>query len=370
MRITSVTLTDFRNYEKWTLEPDDRLTILVGPNAAGKTNAIEAIRLITAGSSFRRPRWDELVRWGARKARVTLDASGEGRQVSLVADIDAEGGHSFTHNGKKAKSGRTIAGILPSVVFTPDDLGLVKGPAEQRRSETDDLGEQLSKTYGTLRREYERVVRQRNRLLKGESPVTAEQMGAWNERLITLGAQLRVHRVRLVARLAGEAEAFHRKVCGDEELRIRYVEGPLEGRREIDPATDRAAEEQRLGRDLEDRSADEVSRQVTLVGPHRDDVDFLVDGRSARTYASQGQQRTLVLAWKMAELHVVEQLTKGDAVLLLDDVMSELDAERRRALTAEVGSRVQTFITTTNTGYFDDDLLARAMVVQIGHGVG
>jgi len=105
---------------------------------------------------------------------------------------------------------------------------------------------------------------------------------------------------------------------------------------------------------------------MTLVGPHRDDIEFRVDGKPARSFASQGQQRTIVLSWKMAELSMVEEVTGGDAVLLLDDVMSELDAERRRALTAEVGERVQTFISTTNTGYFDEDLLADALVVSIG----
>jgi DNA replication and repair protein RecF len=107
---------------------------------------------------------------------------------------------------------------------------------------------------------------------------------------------------------------------------------------------------------------------MTLAGPHRDDVEFVVNGRRARSFASQGQARTIVLAWKMAELAVTEELTGGSAVLLLDDVMSELDATRRRALTAEVGERVQTFITTTTTAYFDPDLLRQASVVAIGGG--
>jgi DNA replication and repair protein RecF len=137
----------------------------------------------------------------------------------------------------------------------------------------------------------------------------------------------------------------------------------------VAPGRDASAEASDLVDELRDRRAEEAKRGVTLVGPHRDDIEFAIDGRPARAFASQGQQRTVVLAWKTAELHVVQDVARTNAVLLLDDVMSELDAERRLALTAEVGTSVQTIITTTNTGYFDPGLLDKALVVRIG-GVG
>ncbi len=369
MRITAVALKDFRSYETWSLEPDERLTILVGPNAAGKTNAVEAIRLLTTGSSFRRPRWEELVRWGTPRARASIRAEGPGRLVDISLDVDETGTRSFMLNGKKVGSGADIAGIVPSVVFTPDDLEMVKGPADRRRGEIDELGQQLSATYGRLRREYDRVVRQRNQLLKEDDPDGA-LLAVWDERLVDLGGRLRQHRARLIGRVAARAAEFHGRVCPGEELTVRYVKGPQKARVEVEPDVSREAEQADLARELEERRADECARKVTLAGPHRDDIEFRIGGRDARAFASQGQQRTVVLAWKTAELHVVQEVAGTEAILLLDDVMSELDADRRRALTAEVGSSVQTIITTTNTGYFDADLLERALVVRIGPDPG
>jgi DNA replication and repair protein RecF len=365
VRITSLELRDFRSYENWDLEPDAGLTVLVGPNAAGKTNAVEAIRLLTTGASFRRPRWEQLVRWGAHRARASLTAAGEGRLVEISVEIGEDGSRVFTVNGKPARSPAAVAGIVPSVVFTPDDLGLVKGSAERRRAEVDELGSQLSATYARLRREYDRVVRQRNKLLK-EPDADSSQREAWDQRLIDLGARLRVHRAGLVDRLGGHAAAFYQRVGGGGPLGVRYVKGRQDARRTVGPAPDIADDAADLAHELAERGADEENRAVTLVGPHRDDIEFVIQDRAARAFASQGEQRTIVLAWKTAELQVVQEVAGTDAVLLLDDVMSELDEERRRALTAEVGSSAQTIITTTNTGYFDPPLLERAFVVRIG----
>ncbi len=369
MRITAVELTDFRSYHSWRLEPDPGLTVLVGPNAAGKTNAVEAIRLLTTGTSFRRPRWEELVRWGEARTRAAMTAEAPGRKTDVSLDVNEDGSRSFTVNGKHVASGADVAGLVPSVVFTPDDLGMVKGPADRRRGEIDELGQQLSATYGRLRREYDRVVRQRNQLLK-EDERDASLLAAWDERLVDLGSRLRQHRARLVGRVAVFAGDFHRRVCAGEELDVRYVKGPQRARVPVDSAVGPDEERRAIRDELEERRAEEEARRVTIVGPHRDDIEFLIGGRDARAFASQGQQRSVVLAWKMAELHVVQEVTGTEAVLLLDDVMSELDADRRRALTTEVGSSVQTILTTTNTGYFDQDLLGRALVVTIRDDAG
>jgi DNA replication and repair protein RecF len=368
VRITKLELHDFRSYESWTLEPDPGLTILVGPNAAGKTNAVEAVRLLTTGASFRKPRWEQLVRWGARQARATLTGGGDGRATEIGLAVQEDGTRSFVVNGKQVKSPSAVAGIVPSVVFTPDDLALVKGSADRRRAEVDELGEQLSATYGRLRREYDRVVRQRNKLLKSETP-DPRQLEVWDLGLVDLGSRLRVHRARLVEKIAAHASAFHGRVCGGDTLTVRYVKGRQDTRTAVAADEDASSEASDILKELGERRTEEEARGVTLVGPHRDDIEFAIDGRSARAFASQGQQRTVVLAWKTAELHVVQDVARTSAVLLLDDVMSELDAERRRALTAEVGSSAQTIITTTNTGYFDPGLLERALVVRIGDEV-
>jgi len=361
VRITRLELTDFRNYGNLVLEPSNTLTVLVGPNAVGKTNIVEALQLVTAARSFRRPDFSDVVRWGAERALVRLRAEDGPRLLEIELEIDAEGRRTYTVNGQVKRRHSDVAGLLPSVVFTPDDLGMVKGPAERRRAAIDDLGEQLSSTYGSLRRDYGRAVRQRNALLK--EGVSGPQMEAWSEQVIVLGAALVVHRLRLLDRLMIHASERYSEMAAGEELGYTYADRcALATCPTMDIETISAAMREEMVR----RRHEERRRQVTLVGPHRDDIVLTVRGKDARAFASQGQQRTIALSWKLAEVAVVEDVLRREPVLLLDDVMSELDAERRSALSEVVMSRIQTVVTTTNTGYFTDEMLARASVVPIG----
>lgn len=363
MLVTGVRLRDFRNFEAFDLEPHPSLTVLVGPNAAGKTNAIEAIRLLTAATSFRRPRWEDLVRWGVGAARAELDAAADERRLDVRLDVGADGSRVFTVNGQVRRRTPDVVGHLPSVVFTPDDLDMVKGPSERRRASADELGEQLSPAYGSLRRDYGRAVRQRNALLKDGA--ADREVSVWSEQVAALGARLLVHRLRLIDRLGARMTSAYASVTGGEELSLSYDDrcglggegGP--GLAEEDAAA-------AIRGELERRAAEERRRLTTLAGPHRDDVVFRIGGRDARAFASQGQQRTVALAWKLAEVSVVRDVLRRDPVLLLDDVMSELDGERRAALSDLVASEVQTFVTTTNIGYFAPAMLERAKVVEVG----
>ena len=363
MRITRLQLTDFRNYERMTVEPSPGLTIIVGPNAVGKTNIIEAVQLVTAARSFRRPEPSELVRWGAGQARVSLRAEDAPRLLEIQLDVDSEGHRGYLVNGQAKRRHSEVAGLLPSVVFTPDDLGMVKGPAERRRSSIDDLGEQLSATYGSLRRDYGRAVRQRNTLLK--EGVVGDAAAVWDEQVAVLGARFVVHRLGLLERLMEQASLRYAEMSGGESLGYTYADhcglGTC-GSRQPDEVADA------IRARMESRRPEERRRMMTLTGPHRDDIVIEIDGRDARSFASQGQQRTVALAWKLAEVAVVEDVLRRKPVLLLDDVMSELDADRRAALSEVVSSEVQTIVTTTNTGYFSEEMLARSLVVPIGRG--
>ena len=364
MRIESLELRDFRNYDTLRLEPGRALTVLVGPNAVGKTNVIEALQLVTSTLSFRRPKWEDLVRWDAGEARVSLFARRGNRRLDTALDITTEGKRVYTVNGQVRRKLSDVTGLLPSVVFTPDDLDMVKGPSEKRRSSIDDLGEQISATYGSLRRDYARVVRQRNALLKEGVP--GAQAEVWDEQLVTLGSRLVSHRERLLARVMSAASAAYDDMAGGEPLTWSYSDrcGLPDGREQGQLSQQDAA--LALRQALKERGEDERRRLVTLVGPHRDDIVFYVGGREARTYASQGQQRTVALAWKLAEVQVVHDVLRRRPVLLLDDVMSELDADRRAALSSLVTADTQTFITTTNLGYFSDKLLEGATIVELG----
>lgn len=362
MRIQAIELVEFRNYERFLLEPSPSLTILVGPNAAGKTNLIEAVQLVTSAQSFRRPKFEDVVRWGCEEARVRLRAEGEGRLLETELSLDRAGRRTYRVNGQTKRRFHDVTGLLPSVVFTPDDIGMVKGPAERRRSAVDDLGEQLSSTYGALRRDYGRVVKHRNTLLK--DGVWGADMEAWDDQLVTLGARLLSHRARLLRRIIDHAAAAYSRMAYGEELSHNYDDRC--GLGDEGSADDPVSAASALRDELRRRSAEERRRGVTLVGPHRDDISFFVGGKDAKAFASQGQQRTVALAWKLAEVEVVREVLRVDPVLLLDDVMSELDAERRTALAELIAGDIQTIVTTTNTGYFTPELLGRAAVVMIG----
>lgn len=364
MRITRLELRDVRNYTHWSMNPDSALTILAGPNAIGKTNIIEAIQLVATGMSFRNPRWDDLIRWGAPSAQIAMDAEGDGSHADVQLRVDAGGSRAWSVGGVRKRRVTDACRFVPVIAFTPDDLALVKGPAEQRRSALDTLGEQLSATYGALRRDYTRVVRQRNALLRDNAPTAT--LEPWDEQLIRLGGRLHVHRRRLARQILQAAAPIYTHLAIRETLDVQMCDrcGLSEGDLTADIET--TGVESALRIELTQRRADERARGTSLVGPHRDDVVFLLDGKDARSFASQGQQRTIALAWKWAEVVVVESILKKKPVLLLDDVMSELDESRRGALTDLVQRDVQTFVTTTTTGYFDPALLKAARVITLG----
>lgn len=336
------------------------LTILVGPNAIGKTNLIEAIQLLTETTSFRNPAWSELIRWDAPEARLRLHAEDGERRHDVEMRVSSAGRRSYTLNGKPKKSVSAISGLIPCVMFTPEDLRLVKDSADKRRAALDGIGVQLSETYGRLKVEYDRVVRQRNALLKQEQ-LDDDSLAPWDERLVTLGAKLTQHRMGLFEKVSAEASVVYGALA-DENMSSHYL-----------PSWSRdgmAAGQENLVQALEDHLSkkrdEERSRGVTLVGPHRDEIVFEVGGRNARSYASQGQQRTIALAWKLAEVAVVQRVSGARPILLLDDVMSELDEKRRHSLAGIVGAQVQTVITTTNLGYFEKNMLESAQVVELG----
>jgi DNA replication and repair protein RecF len=361
MMIDRLVLADFRNYEVLDLQLSANLTVLVGPNGSGKTNVIEAIQLVTSARSFRRPVSGDVVRWGAESARVRVQASAQERAVEIQLDVERGGARTYRVNGQPRRRLSEVTSVIPSVVFTPDDLGMVKGSAEKRRSAADDLGETLSATYGSLRRDYGRVVKQRNALLREGAPATSLQ--PWDTQLCSLGAKLVTHRLRLLERVMARASERYESMADGESLGYTYADRCALGSCATLEETEIAA---RMSDELTRRASDERRRVLTLVGPHRDDVVFLVGGHDARSFASQGQQRTIALAWKLAEVEVVREVLRTDPVLLLDDVMSELDEDRRRALSELVLQDIQTVVTTTNTGYFSPEMLSAASVVATG----
>lgn len=340
------------------MEPGEKITIIVGPNATGKTNIVEGLQLLTAAASFRSPSWGECVRWGAPHASLSLDAEGDQRKIGTQLVISAEGKRSYSINGTVKKRLADVTGVLPCVVFTPDDLRLVKDSAERRRAAIDSVGDQLSSAYLSLRGEYERTLRQRNAVLKDKA-ADGDVLFALTESLKNKGEVFSGHRKRLFTRLAERLRGIYSTLVPGESIQAVY---------------ESSWRRKGIGEDSETAFADALSlcfgeeraRGATLVGPHRDEIRFFLDGKDARAFASQGQQRTIALAWKLAEVSVITSVGGQPPILLLDDVMSELDEARRHSLASFVGEVAQTFVTTTNLGYFDSDMITRAQVVELG----
>ena len=358
LAVSRISLHDWRSFHDRTMELSDGLTILCGPNAAGKTNTVEALQLLTAGMSFRHPHTADLVRQGADRGRVRARLEGDGRVVDVGCQVE-DGKRRFERNDKPCRP-QDLSATLMSVLFCPDDLSFVKQGARYRRDELDGFGAQAHAGYRKVARAYARSVEQRNRLLK-DPACDLGLLSAWDASVALGGATLLHARLALFVRLRRHLREIYARVAG-EELDCAYVSSLGGGLEEL------SRDELRdlfLDR-LEEARAEELRRGVTLVGPQRDDVTFTIAGRDARSFGSQGQQRSVVLAWKMAEVAIAREVLGEQPLLLLDDVMSELDATRRAAMTRFVQGGIQTVVTTTNLSYFPDDLLSRAEVIRFG----
>ena len=366
LRVRSLRFHQFRNYSDIKLEDIGQLVVFTGPNAAGKTNLVEGIQLLTALDSFRSPKTEQLITWGKDQAYISLIAEDGERHLDIGLALDARGRH-YRLNGKQ-RPRQELQGILPAVMFSPDDLQLVKGAPEVRRAAMDALGIQVSRNYLSVKRDYEKLLRQKNRLLKEE--VAPTYLASVNEVLVKIGGQLLRYRLRILRGLREFLPGRHASITGsDDAVSIEYHpsfnDNPLIEDEIESLENDREAVEMALYQAIKQRSEEEGARKISLVGPHRDKPVFTLNGRPAFDYASQGQQRSIAIAYKLAELQLIEQITHAKPILILDDVMSELDATRRDTLSRYVNETAQTFITTTNLDYFTPEFLSRAQVVNL-----
>lgn len=358
LAVVNLEMRRWRSFEERQVGFDPGVTILVGPNAAGKTNTVEALQVLTAGFSFRRPKPAQMIHAGNDKAQISSRLEGDGRVVDVACEVMA-GKRRFSTNGKSCRSSDMPRSLM-SVLFNPDDLSFVKEGARVRRAEIDDFGRQASVGYAKLLSAYQRAVEQRNRLLKEPLP-DLSLLEAWDISLAHGAASLLDARMRLVSRVVEKMDPIFEEISGGEHLRCSYQcsAGDIRG-------LGRTELEELMARAIAASREDDLRRQMTCVGPHRDDLVFEISGRDARVFGSQGQQRTVVLAWKMAEVEVAREVVGSQPLLLLDDVMSELDESRREAVVRFVQRGIQTVVTTTNLGYFSDELLEGAKVVRFG----
>lgn len=330
--ITDLRLQDFRSYRDSSFEFSKGVNIIVGPNASGKTNLLEALLVLARGGSYR-ARDQELVRLKRPWARIdSHDSEGGRRSVKII--LEPEAGKSYAVNGKEYRR-MALQQTLPGVLFEPEHLRLLSGGPERRRDYLDDLLEQTEPGYSSVRRKYRRALAQRNRLLKQKG--SKGQIFPWDVRLSELAGQVARARTGLARRLDKDLGKLYRELSGAKAtVAVEYG-----ARWPADNYGSRLIKELENGLDL-DRE-----RGFTGAGPHREDLMVSFNGRPPQETASRGEVRTVVLALKIIELRIIEDLRGTPPLLLLDDVFSELDGKRRHALTDHLAP-YQTFITTTD----------------------
>jgi DNA replication and repair protein RecF len=357
-------LTDFRCLREVDVELGSGLTVLQGANGQGKTSLLEAVGWVARARSFRGVTDAMLVRSGASEAIVRAEVTTSGRQQLFEAEIRAVGRNRILCNRQPVTRARDLHGLLRVTVFAPDDLTLVKGGPAQRRDFLDDVLAMLAARYDAARGDFERVLKQRNALLRAgvrddEARVTLD---VFDDQLVHAGAELTRGRLRLLERLVpAVAQAYAMLASDARPISAVYVSESAEA-----PwtALDADAIEEQLRDALVRRRRAEIDRGLTLVGPHRDELQLMIDGLDARYQASQGEQRTLALALRLAGHLVVRELVGAAPVLLLDDVFSELDAQRSAALVHNLPPG-QTLLTTA--GALPPDVVAQqAFVVRAG----
>jgi DNA replication and repair protein RecF len=341
-----VWLTDFRCFDTVDVVLAPGLTVVHGANGQGKTSLLEAIGWVARGRSFRGVPDAALVRAGAAQAVVRAEITDGERDQLFEAEIRAVGRNRILRNRQPVTRRRDLHGLLRVTVFSPDDLAVVKEGPTGRRDYLDDLLSALAVRYDAARGDYDRVLRQRNALLRAGVRGDSDRatLAVFDDQLVAAAAEVVRGRLRLLDRLQPVVRTAYAALAGPAgPVHLAYdahwADGPLDS----DDADVLAA---RLREAIERRRRAEVERGVTLVGPHRDDVVLAIGGLDARTQASQGEQRTLALALRLAGHDLVSDLVGAAPVLLLDDVFSELDAARADALVHNLPPG-QTLVTTT-----------------------
>lgn len=366
MYLESLHLKDFRNYSTLDVDFDQGVNILLGENAQGKTNLLEAIYVLALTRSHRTANDRDLIGWQADEALV----AGRVRKANTTTPLEL----TFSKKGKKAKVNHLeqarlsgYIGQLNVILFAPEDLELVKGSPSIRRHFIDQEFGQMSPKYLYNAGQYRTILRQRNNYLRQLQRKQAKDLvflGVLSDQLAAFGAELVVARLTFLKQLEKWAQGVHEVISqAREELTFDYIN-------QIKATPEDSVESlyQAYQTAFERQQQKEIEQGTTLIGPHRDDLHFLVNGKNVQTFGSQGQQRTTALSVKLAEIDLMKAITGEYPVLLLDDVLSELDDARQTHLLRSIQDRVQTFLTTTSLSGITRKLINPPTVFNVSGG--
>ena len=349
MNLCELSLSGFRNYENLVFQAEPGVNLIVGDNAQGKTNLLEAIVYLGTGKSFRAQKSGELVRFGADFADLSVRVNSQGREQTLRSVIFPDRRpRQLWRNGVKQKSAREFSGVLPTVLFCPEDLMVLKTGASARRRLGDGALCQLRPNYDAALAEYGRLLEHKSKILKErhKNPALLEILPEYNLRLCQVGALLISYRSRFYQGLGKAASVYHGQFSGgSEDFSLEY--------HTVSTVTDPFASVKKLTENLQEHmehhARAELESGLCLTGPHRDDFDVKLSGLSVKTYGSQGQTRTAAISLKLAQRELMRREHGQEPVLLLDDVLSELDPGRQDFVLNQISSG-QVFITCCEPG--------------------
>ena len=368
MYLENLTLKDFRNFSDLQVTFNPNINIFIGRNAQGKTNLLEAIYFLAVTKSHRTNNDKELIQFGNKFAGLQGRLHKSQIEVELKLRITPKGKKAWVNRLEQKKLSRYI-GQMNAVLFSPEDLALVKGaPAIRRHFMNLEFG-QINPEYLYFSSQYRQILQQRNNYLKQLSLGKTQDnlfLDVLSDQLAGVAAEIISRRLKYIGLLNEYAYEAHKAISGKKEkLMVQYR--PSIGN--IEAADSVEVIYKKIIDSFQKNKETEIRKGTTLTGPHRDDLEFSIDGKNAHDYASQGQQRTIALSMKLAEVDVVHQLTDEYPVLLLDDVMSELDHSRQNRVLSYIHGKTQTFITTTDLEGISWEIINTPKVFQISNGV-
>ena len=365
MHVSSLSLRDFRNYAQADIEPGLGSVVLVGSNGQGKTNIVEAINYLATLGSHRTSIDSALIRQGSEAAIIRVNLAHDSRTILLEAQLNRNSANKAQVNHANAKI-RDFPRYISTVIFAPEDLMLVRGEPSGRRKFMDDLIIQRTPRLAGVVSDYDRVLKQRNTLLKTArvKDVDSGNLGTldiWDERLVELGTEITSERTRLLHDLSGPLALAYQAIAGSDHDVSIELKPSIEG---AQSATDYAEKFRNL---LESGRVQEIERGMTLVGPHRDDVEFGLNNLPAKGYASHGETWSYALSLKLSAARLLRsESVLGDPILILDDVFAELDSARRERLAEAVADFEQTFITAAVAEDVPTQLMTQVFHVKKG----
>ncbi len=371
MIITRINCYNFRNIIKADLKPSSKLNILVGRNAQGKSNLLEAIFIFTTGRSYRATKNEDMINFESNYAEVNIELEKKKNKHRLYLQLN-DNKKTLSIDGVKRKRVSDLIGYLNVVSFFPKDLDLISGGPKERRDFIDMEISQVKPSFYKLGNKYSRLIQQRNRFLKQnyQQEYQGTLLKSYDDQLIELGSQIVHKRIETLYKLSILAKLSHRQITETKEnLVINYVSniGIDDPIGKLNKITKEEIEDL-LRKKLLEEKVREKERGTTLVGPHLDDFTCIVNGRDIKRFGSQGQMRTTVISLKLAELQFMRSETGELPILILDDVLSELDKERQHLLLDNASGSTQTFVATTDVSLLSESILNNATIYRVDGG--